>query len=57
MGDIVNLINTVGFPIGACIYLAVVQKRTIERLTEVVDNNTRALTDLLLSKKGMDDET
>lgn len=45
--DIVNLIGSVGFPIAACIYMAVTQTKTVDKLRESVDNNTRIMERLL----------
>lgn len=48
MDEIMTIINTVGFPIAACVYLAVVQRKTVEKMTEIVNNNTKALDKLML---------
>ena len=48
MDEIMSIINTVGFPIAACVYLAVVQRKTVEKMTEIVNNNTKALDKLML---------
>lgn len=48
MDEILTTINTVGFPIAACVYLAVVQRKTVEKMTEIVNNNTKALDKLML---------
>lgn len=46
MSDYVNIISSVGFPIAACIYMAVTQRSTIDKLRESLDNNTIIMTKL-----------
>lgn len=46
MSDYVNIISSVGFPIAACIYMAVTQRNTIDKLRESLDNNTIIMTKL-----------
>lgn len=66
VGDIVNVISTVGFPIVMCLvimyywnnqYSKTISelKGTISRLTDVVADNTKALA-LLEQRLGKDDE-
>lgn len=66
VGDVVNAISTVGFPIVMCLiimyywnnqYSKTISelKGTISRLTDVVADNTKALA-LLEQKLGKDDE-
>lgn len=50
--DIVEIISTLGFPIGACIYLAWQGQRQDEKFSElieknqsVIENNTKAITE------------
>lgn len=52
-GDIVTLIQTVGFPIVACGYLALSQKKVLEKLTDVVNNNT-IMVERMLDRMDMD---
>ena len=66
VGDIINVISTVGFPIVMCLvimyywnnqYSKTISelKGTISRLTDVVADNTKALA-LLEQRLGKDDE-
>ena len=53
MNDLAQVISTVGFPIAACIALGWYVSRQLEKFRETVDNNTRALIELLAYfKKG-----
>lgn len=51
MNDIISLINNVGFPIVACIYLA----REVKELRKTVENNTSVMV-ALCSKLGINVE-
>lgn len=51
MGEIVSLINNVGFPIAACIYLAV----EVRSLRKTVENNTSVMV-AICSKLGINVE-
>ena len=44
---ITQFINSVGFPIAACAYLAYFQNKTMKEFTEVLHNNTTALEKLI----------
>ena len=48
-GSIAELISSVGFPIAMCVYLV----RTIDKLRETVENNTRVMIKLC-AKLGVD---
>ena len=53
MNDLVTVISTVGFPIAACIALGWYVSKQLEKFRDTVDNNTRALIELLdYFKKG-----
>ena len=53
MNDLVTVISTVGFPIAACIALGWYVSKQLEKFRDTVDNNTRALIELLAYfKKG-----
>lgn len=41
--DFIQLINSVGFPIAAYVYMAYYQNKTIDKLRETIDNNTKAM--------------
>lgn len=51
---ITQLVNSLGFPIAACVYLAYFQNKTIKDLTDVLHNNTTAL-EKLLTRMEVDD--
>lgn len=48
MSDFVALISNVGFPIAACVYMAVTYNKTISKLTSVIENNTRSIERLVV---------
>lgn len=41
--EIVNLITNVGFPISGCIFLGFYIMKRVDKMGEVVDNNTKAI--------------
>lgn len=43
---IVNIISTVGFPIAVCIYLLYDSGETKNKLSDLIQNNTEAMTKL-----------
>lgn len=47
MNEIANLISTLGFPIVACIYLARNQAKSLDKMSDVVNANTRMVERLL----------
>ena len=47
MGDIVEIVTNVGFPIAVSIYLLYRDSTTIKALSESINNNTLALTKLI----------
>lgn len=49
-------ISTVGFPIACCVYLFYSNNKTIEKLRETVDNNTKALIELTTKFKASDED-
>ena len=50
INDVISVISTCGFPIFACVYLARSQAKQLEKLSEVVNQNTQAIRDL--TKRG-----
>lgn len=52
MSDFVNLISNVGFPIAACVYMAITYNKTISQLTEVINNNTISIERLVGKIEG-----
>ena len=46
MNDIITIISTCGFPIFACVYLARTQAKELEKLGELIANNTKAINEL-----------
>lgn len=52
---IMQLIGSLGFPIVCCGYMMVKNDKTLERLTDVIGNNTKVLT-RVLEHMGLDDE-
>ena len=47
MGEIVEIVTNVGFPIAVSIYLLYRDSTTIKALSESINNNTLALTKLI----------
>ena len=47
MNDVINLISSCGFPIFACIYLVKNQSKQIEKLSEIIKDNTKAIEKLV----------
>lgn len=43
---IVNIISTVGFPIAVCVYLLYDSRETKNKLSDLIQNNTEAMTKL-----------
>lgn len=41
--DIISMISSVGFPIVACIFLGYYIMKRVDKMGEVVDNNTKAI--------------
>lgn len=56
MSDFVNLISNVGFPIAACVYMAITYNKTISQLTAVINNNTLSIERLVGKIEGAQDE-
>lgn len=52
--DVIQLINSVGFPIAACVYMAYYQNKTIDKLRETIDNNTKAM--IKLAERASDND-
>ena len=46
MNDIVTIISQVGFPIGACIYLAISQAKIIDRNTQAINALAAVISEL-----------
>lgn len=46
LADILSAITTVGFPIVACIYIAYVYDKIQKKLFDVIEENTKALTEV-----------
>lgn len=46
VNDIMTIISTLGFPIAACCWMAYYQSTTLQRLTQVIEENTRMLKEL-----------
>lgn len=55
MDEIVQLINTIGFPIAIAVYLLVFQDKKLSALQAAIENNTKVLTKLI-TKLGDDDD-
>lgn len=59
--DILNIISSVGFPIAACIAMAIYIKQRdtkheqeVDKLRQSIDNNTKVMTELIFYLKGGD---
>ena len=59
--DILNIISSVGFPIAACIAMAIYIKQRdtkheqeVDKLRQSIDNNTKVMTELIYYLKGGD---
>lgn len=52
---ITQLIGSVGFPIVMCGYMMVSNNKTLERLSEVISNNTTILS-RVLERLGLDED-
>lgn len=50
-----QLIGSVGFPIVMCGYMMLSNNKTLEKLTEVISNNTNILS-RVLERLGLDEE-
>lgn len=57
--DILNIISSVGFPIAACIAMAIYIKQRdtkheqeVDKLRQSIDNNTKVMTELIFYLKG-----
>lgn len=46
MNDIITIISQVGFPIGACIYLAISQAKIIDRNTQAINALAKVISEL-----------
>jgi len=46
MNDFITIISQVGFPIAACIYLAISQSKIIDRNTKAITELTKAIAEL-----------
>lgn len=46
--DLITIISTLGFPIGACIWMAYYQSTTMAKLTQVIQENTQFLKELAI---------
>lgn len=47
MNEIATLISTIGFPIAACVALGWYVSKQLEKFRDTVENNTRAIIELL----------
>lgn len=47
LNEIATLISTIGFPIAACIALGWYVSKQLEKFRDTVENNTRAIIELL----------
>lgn len=56
MEQVVALIRDIGFPIAMCIYVLFDNKKSVEKLTEVVNHNT-VIMEKILTKLDLDEET
>lgn len=45
--ELVKLIQTIGFPMAMCVWFMWQQNKTLAEFREVIENNTKALTQLL----------
>lgn len=54
--DWTNIISSIGFPIAACIYMAVTQRESIDKMKDVISNNTNALNRLIDRMDGLNHE-
>ena len=57
--DILNIISSVGFPIAACVAMAIYIKQRdtkheleVDKLRQSIDNNTKVMTELVFYLKG-----
>lgn len=54
MNDIITIISQVGFPIGACIYLAISQAKIIDRNTQAINALAKVISE---SKEGANNDS
>ena len=54
--DIISLVSSLGFPICACIALGYYIVKKMDKLTECIDNNTKAIMLLAHQVKGNEDD-
>ena len=55
VAGLTQLIGSVGFPIVMCGYMMLSNNKTLEKLTDVISNNTNILT-RVLEHLGLDEE-
>lgn len=54
MNDFITIISQVGFPIGACVYLAITQAKIIDRNTQAINALVQVIAELKGSVKNDD---
>lgn len=47
VNTVVSLINSVGFPIVACVYLAYDRYKSQQKMVEAVENNTKTMQEII----------